>query len=105
MNRMGADGIQQEPGTADGWPCRRELTPQVGQNDKRRGGSAIDGRTTRHAGYRISQRRRKRIEEIFGWLKTLGMLRKTRLRGVYKIGWVFTFASATYNLVLMRNPI
>jgi transposase len=79
------------------------VTPQVAQNDKRRGGSAIDGRTTRHAGYKISQRRRKRIEEVFGWLKTVGMLRKTRLRGVHKVGWVFTFASAAYNLVRMRN--
>lgn len=82
-----------------------KVTPQVAQNEKRRGGSAIDGRTTRHAGYRIGQRRRKRIEEVFGWLKTVGMLRKTRLRGVHKVGWVFTFAAAAYNLVRMRNLI
>jgi transposase len=81
------------------------VTPHVAQNDKRRGGSAIDARTTRHAGYRISQRKRKRIEEVFGWLKTVGMLRKTRLRGVHKVGWVFTFAAAAYNLVRMRNLI
>jgi transposase len=79
------------------------VTPHVAQNHKRNGGSAIDGRTTRHAGYQISQQRRKRIEEVFGWLKTVGMLRKTRHRGVFKVGWVFTFAAAAYNLVRMRN--
>jgi hypothetical protein len=78
-------------------------TPHVSQNHKRPGGSAIDGRTTRHAGYQISQRKRKRIEEVFGWMKTVGMLRKTRHRGVFKVGWVFTFAAAAYNLVRMRN--
>jgi len=79
------------------------VTPHVAQNVNRNGGSAIDGRTTRHAGYTVSQRKRKRIEEVFGWLKTVGMLRKTRLRGVLKVGWVFTFAAAAYNLVRMRN--
>jgi transposase len=79
------------------------ITPHVAQNTKRAGGSAIDGRTTRHAGYGISQRKRKRIEEVFGWLKTVGMLRKTRHRGLFKVGWVFTFAAAAYNLVRMRN--
>jgi DDE family transposase len=78
-------------------------TPHVSQNQKRRGGSAIDGRTTRHEGYRISQRKRKRIEEVFGWLKTVGLLHKTLHRGVFKVGWVFTFAAAAYNLVRMRN--
>src|SRR3954447_24948340 len=81
------------------------VTPHVAQNDKRRGGSAIDGRTTRHAGYKASQVKRKRIEEVFGWLKTVGMLRKTRHRGVHKVGWVFTFAAAAYNLVRMRNLV
>lgn len=81
----------------------RNVTPHVSQNVNRNGGSAIDGRTTRHAGYQVSQRKRKRIEEVFGWLKTVGMLRKTRHRGVFKVGWVFTFAAAAYNLVRMRN--
>ena len=81
----------------------RNLTPHVSQNTNRNGGSAIDGRTTRHAGYQVSQRKRKRIEEVFGWLKTVGMLRKTRHRGIFKVGWVFTFAAAAYNLVRMRN--
>ena len=80
-----------------------KVTPHVTQNTGRRGGSAIDSRTTRHAGYRISQQKRKRIEEVFGWLKTVGALRKTRHRGLFKVGWVFTFAAAAYNLVRMRN--
>jgi transposase len=79
------------------------VTAQVAQNDGRRGGSAIDERTTRHAGYQISQQKRKRIEEVFGWLKTVASLRKTRHRGVQKVGWVFTFAATAYNLVRMRN--
>ena len=78
-------------------------TPHVAQNEKRPGGSAIDGRTTRHPGYKVSQRKRKRIEEVFGWLKTVGALRKTRHRGVIKVGWVFTFAASAYNLVRMRT--
>jgi hypothetical protein len=81
----------------------RNATPHVAQNEKRAGGSAIDHRTTRHAGYRISQQRRKRIEEVFGWLKTVAMLRKTRHRGLLRVAWVFTFAAAAYNLVRMRN--
>ena len=81
----------------------RKVTPHVSQNTNRSGGSAIDGRTTRHAGYQVSQRKRKRIEEVFGWLKTVAMLRKTRHRSVLKVGWVFTFAAAAYNLVRMRN--
>src|SRR6201984_1612244 len=65
--------------------------------------STIDQRTTRHAGYALSQRKRKRVEEIFGWLKTVGGLRKTRHRGVTLVGWMFSFALAAYKLVRMRN--
>jgi transposase len=84
--------------------CRNiKVTPHVAQNVKRSGGSAIDERTTRHAGYAISQKKRKRIEESFGWLKTIALMRKVRHRGVHKVGWVFTFAAAAYNLVRMRN--
>jgi transposase len=84
--------------------CRNlGVTPHVAQNHARAGGSAIDARTTRHAGYRISQRKRKRIEECFGWLKTVAGLRKVRHRGVCKVDWIFTFACAAYNLVRMRN--
>ena len=77
-------------------------TPHVAQNTKNRK-SAIDDRTTRHAGYPISQKKRKRVEEIFGWMKTVGMLRKTRHRGTDRVGWMFTFGVAVYNLVRMRN--
>jgi transposase len=84
--------------------CRNmQVTPHVAQNTQRRGGSAIDERTTRHEGYAISQRKRKRIEESFGWLKTIALMRKVRHRGIHKVGWVFTFAAAAYNLVRMRN--
>jgi IS5 family transposase len=84
--------------------CRNlHVTPHVAQNDKRRGGSAIDQRTTRHPGYAISQKKRKRIEECFGWLKTIALLRKLRHRGIWKVDWIFTFACAAYNLVRMRN--
>ena len=79
------------------------VTPHVSQNTKRPGGSAIDGRTTRHEGYQVSQRKRKRIEEVFGWTKTVGTLRKTRHRGLETVRWVFTFTAAAYNLVRMRN--
>src|ERR1700719_1294576 len=84
--------------------CRNlKVTPHVAQNLERPGGSAIDARTTQHPGYAISQRKRKRVEECFGWLKTIALLRKVRHRGIFKVGWVFTFASAAYNLVRMRN--
>ena len=82
---------------------RMQVTPHVAQNDKRAGGSAIDGRTTRHEGYRISQRVRKRVEEIFGWMKTVGLLDKLRHRGVELANWVFLFTATAYNLVRMRN--
>ena len=79
------------------------VTPHVAQNLARRGGSAIDSRTVRHASYTISQKKRKRIEECFGWLKTIALLRKVRHRGTLKVDWIFTFACAAYNLVRMRN--
>src|SRR6266853_2065161 len=84
--------------------CRNlRVTAHVAQNHARPGGSAIDGRTTRHLGYAISQRKRKRIEACFGWLKTIALMRKVRHRGVCQVGWIFTFACAAYNLVRMRN--
>jgi transposase len=84
--------------------CRNlRVVPHVAQNLGRRGGSAIDGRTTRHSGYASSQRKRKRIEECFGWLKTIALMRKVRHRGVCKVHWIFTLACAAYNLVRMRN--
>ena len=76
--------------------------PHVAQNCKGRN-SAIDGRTTRHPGYAISQRLRKRVEKIFGWIKTVGNLGKTRHRGEQRVGWGFTLTAAADNLVRIRN--
>jgi len=76
-----------------------QVTPHIARKPT----SIIDARTTRHPGYAISQQKRKRIEEIYGWLKTVAGLRKTRHRGLAKVGWMFTFALAAYNLVRMRN--
>jgi Transposase DDE domain len=78
------------------------VTPHVAQNNTRRR-SAIDQRATRHPGYLISQQKRKRVEEIFGWLKTVGGLRKLRHRGRERVEWLFTFGVAAYNLVRLRN--
>jgi IS5 family transposase len=85
-------------------PCvdalrERNVTPHVAQKES----SAIDERTTRHAGYGISQWKRKAIEQSFGWMKTVGGLRKTRHRGTKRVGWMFTFTLAAYDLVRMRN--
>ena len=83
--------------------CRAlDVTPHVAQNTTNRA-SRIDGRTTRHPGYEQSQRARKRIEEVFGWMKTVGLMHKTRHRGRRKVGWVFVFTAAAYNLVRLRN--
>ena len=79
---------------------RRNVTPHVAQNTKGRR-SAIDRRTTRHRGYAVSVRVRKRIEEVFGWMKTVGGLRKTRHRGTPRVGWMFTLTAAAYNLARM----
>ena len=76
------------------------MTPHVAQ---KRAGSAIDSRTVRHTGYEISQRVRKRVEEVFGWMKTVGCHRKTRFRGAQRVSLAFTFAATAYNLVRMRN--
>ena len=81
------------------------VTPHVAQNTARRGGSAIDERTTRHPGYTTSQTKRKRVEEIFGWLKTVALQRKTRFRGVERVGWSFTLAAAAYNLLRIGNLV
>jgi Transposase DDE domain len=78
-------------------------TPHVAQNHNRSGGCDIDARTTQQAGYCLSQRKRKRIEGCFGWLKTVALLRKLRHRGGVKVEWVFTLACAAYNLVRLRR--
>jgi hypothetical protein len=76
-----------------------QVTPHVTQNVDRSGGSAIDARTTRHVGYDMSQACRPRIEPVFGWLKTIAWLRKIKLRGLPKVGWLVLFASAAFNLL------
>jgi transposase len=78
------------------------ITPHVAQNTSKRR-SAVDERTTRHTGYEVSQRKRKRVEQSFGWMKMVGMLRKVKLRGIEKVGWLFTFTGAAYNLCRLRN--
>ncbi len=80
----------------------RNITPHVAQNDTNRR-SAIDGRTTRHPGYEVSQRKRKLVEQMFGWAKTVGLMRKTRHRGTERVDWMFIFTAAAFNLVRMRN--
>ena len=80
------------------------VRPHVAQNDSRRR-SAIDGRTARHPGYAASQRVRKRIEEAFGWIKTIAGQDKTHFRGRDRVGWAFTFAAAAYNLVRLPRLI
>ncbi len=85
----------------------RAVAPHVAQNDTNRR-SAIDGRTTRHPGYAVSMRIRKRIEEAFGWAKTVAGLRKMRHRGLPKVDWQFTLAMTAYNLIrlpkLLADP-
>ena len=78
------------------------VTPHVAQNTKGRR-SAIDGRTTRHAGYGVSQRKRKRIEEVFGWMKSAAGFRQTHHRGTARVGWMFTLNAAAYNLVRLSK--
>jgi len=80
------------------------VTPHIAQNNTRRR-SAIDARTTRHEGYKISQRKRKRVEEIFGWTKVIAAVRKVKVRGLDRVGAVFTFALAAFNLVRMRKLV
>jgi IS5 family transposase len=84
-----------------------KVTPHVAQNTSGRA-SAIEGRTTRHAGYPVSQRIRKKIEEGFGWIKTIAGQEKTKFKGCERVGWAFIFAAAAYNLArlpkLMAAP-
>jgi transposase len=76
------------------------ITPHIAS---KKNGISVDGRTTRHDGYAISQRKRKRVEEIFGWAKTVGLIRKAKMRGKTKVDWLFTMCIAVFNLVRMRN--
>jgi hypothetical protein len=97
-------GADKHYDTRDFIRALRELrvTPHVAQNTTGRT-SAIDCRTTCHPGYAVSQRKPKCVEEIFGWLKTVGLLRQTHCRGLARVGWMVTFAAAVYNLVRMRT--
>ena len=89
---------------ADVKACRTmNVTPHVAQNTKRTGGSAIDGRTTRHAGYAVSQRKRKRIEQCFGWGKTIGPIRQVMVQGLEKVDQLLTLTMAAYNLTQLRS--
>lgn len=84
--------------------CREmNVTPHVAQNTARAGGSAIDGRTTRHAGYEISQRKRKCIEQCFGWGKVIGPIRQVMVRGLNKVDQLLTLTMAAYNLTRLRS--
>ncbi len=96
---IGADKGYDEPLFVEGARAAG-FTPHVAQKAQR---GAVDGRTTRHAGYAVSQRARKKIEEVFGWLKTVGGLRKVRHRGTARVDWIVTFACAAYNLVRLRR--
>jgi transposase len=79
-----------------------QITPHVAQNNTNRS-SAIDERTTRHTGYELSQQRRKRVEQSFGWMKMIGLLRKVKLRSIRNVSWWFTFTGAAYNLIRLRR--
>lgn len=81
---------------------QQRVTPHLAQNNTHRS-SALDGRTTRHAGYAVSQRKRKRVEEIFAWMKTIGLMRKVRHRGRKLVEWMFTYTAAAYNLMRMTK--
>ena len=84
--------------------CRDlNITPHVARNDNRAGGSAIDGRTSRHGGYQVSQRTRKRVEEPFGWGKTIGLIRQLKVRGLPKVNGVFMMTMIGWNLTRMRS--
>ena len=83
--------------------CRRARPGRHAPRGAEGPGSAIDGRTTRHAGYHVSQRKRKLVEQVFGWMKTVGGLRKLRHRGIALVDWQLTFAATAYNLVRLRN--
>jgi hypothetical protein len=78
------------------------VTPHVAQNTTNRS-SALARRTPRHAGDALSQQKRKRVEESFGWMKIIGMLKKVKLRGLEKVRWLFTFVGAAYNLVRLQR--
>ena len=86
-------------------PRTRTETTSCHPHSPQAGASTGDGRTTRHPSYKVSQRKRKLVEQVFGWLKTVGGLRKLRHRGGALVDWVVTFAAAAYNLVRLRTLV
>ena len=110
MSEAVSTGRRVTLGMDKGYDCRAfvaalrhlAVTPHVAQNTTHRR-SAIDRRTTRHAGYAVSQRKRKLVEQAFGWMKTVGGLRKLRHRGGALVNWIFTFSAAAYNIVRLRR--
>lgn len=100
---IGGDKHYDQQSLADGLKTMNIASHAAQNIHSRRHTSSVDGRTTRHDGYEISQRKRKRIEEIFGWLKTVGLIRRPMVRGLNKVGWMFTFSVAVYNLVRINN--
>ncbi len=101
---VGADKAYDTAGFVE-WMRAFAITPHVTQNLARRGGSAIDARTTRHDGYAMSQHARPRVEPAFGWLKSIGWLRKVKLRGLAKVDWLVVFASAAFNLIRLPKVL
>lgn len=100
---LGGDKHYDQQSLTDGLK-QMNIASHAAQNiHPRRHRSSVDGRTTRHDGYEISQRKRKRIEEIFGWLKTVGLMRRPMVRGLNKVSWMFSFSVAVYNLVRINN--
>ena len=101
---LGADRHYDTKGFVQG--CRAAgFTPHVAQNTVNGRPSAIDRRTTRHAGHAVSQRKRKLVEQGFGWAKTVGLLHKLRHRGKAMVRWIYAFTAAAYNLVRLRTLI
>lgn len=97
---LGADkGYDTQAFVAD--LCLNKATPHAAQKKH----SRIDGRATRHAGYANRQKILKRVEEVFGWMKTIGLFRKSKFRGEEKVDWLFTLTAATYNMTRMRNLV
>lgn len=84
--------------------CRAQhITPHIARNEQRPGGSNLDGRTTRHAGYEISGQKRKRIEETFGWGKMIGLIRQVKVRGLDRVNAVYLMTCMGWNLTRMRS--
>lgn len=100
---LGGDKHYDQQPLADGLKTMNIASHAAQNIHARRHTSSVDGRTTRHEGYAVSQRKRKRIEEIFGWLKTIGLMRRPMVRGLNKVGWMFSFSVAVYNLVRISN--